>query len=158
MNPSNITEKSFKLSFEINSICLWKVFNRNASIGDKSFFNNAGFYFAYNMGSAYDGMVNLTPLLGLQAINIRNSDADLTFNDVIAPQGFELSWNHALGKKNFLVVFGTFLSPGNTVDYKNFWIRWGKGMFWELNYTISNLVLRIQGFLFPTPYLMVFIG
>ncbi len=101
---------------------------------ESMFFNNMGLYYAYTMAAAFDGLIKITPLIGLQGINVRNDFKKETFSDLIGPQGFEVTWHHSFGIENYLVGVGMFLSPGQGTDYKNVWIRWGKGFFWELNF------------------------
>lgn len=101
---------------------------------NKSYFNNAGFYYAYTQAEILDGLIKITPLLGFQSIEIHNHQTSNDLSDVIAPQGFEATYNHAFGVPNYLIGVGLFLSPENGTDYQNIWVRWGKGYFWELNF------------------------
>ncbi|MCB9095005.1 MAG: hypothetical protein H6621_08065 [Halobacteriovoraceae bacterium] len=105
----------------------------NAMIYNESYFNNAGFYYAYT-NSSLDNRLLITPLLGLQSINIKNHLSKRSFSDFIGPQGVEFIWNHAFDIPGYIVGMGLFIAPGSNVDYKNMWIRWGKKYFWELNY------------------------
>ncbi len=113
-----------------NSLRMFNFFAYNESM----FFNNMGMYYAYTMAAAFDGLLKLTPLIGFQGINVRNDFKKETFSDLIAPQGFELTWHHLFGIEGYLVGLGMFLSPGQGTDYKNVWIRWGKSFFWEVNF------------------------
>jgi hypothetical protein len=99
-----------------------------------SYFNNFGFYFAYNLADAFDGRIELVPLLGIQGLSFKLLDNSKTFTQLIYPQGFELIYKHAFGIENYNIVYGMFISTSSEVGYNNLWIRWGKGYFWELNY------------------------
>ena len=81
-----------------------------------------------------DNRIVVTPLLGIQGITFKSEFAKDTFSEVIYPQGFEIVYKHAFGLKNYQLVYGMFLSPSSREDYKNAWLRFGKGMFWEVNY------------------------
>ncbi|MGB0453457.1 MAG: hypothetical protein ACPGJV_07055 [Bacteriovoracaceae bacterium] len=106
----------------------------DAFIANKAIFNNFGFYFSYLLAEVLDGRITIVPLLGAQALSFR-IDKDHPFqHNAIFPQGFEISLDHAFGIENYKIVYGMFLSPSDTEEYANLWIRWGKGMFWELNY------------------------
>lgn len=100
---------------------------------DKTF-NNFGFYFAYDLARAFDGKVQIVPLLGIQGLTFKFDKNDDAFTRIIYPQGFELVFNHFLGMENYTVVYGMFLSTESDIDYQNIWVRWGRGPFWELNY------------------------
>jgi hypothetical protein len=106
----------------------------DAAIYQKSFFNNFGFYFAYDAGHALDGRFVITPLLGIQTISFDHRDTDDMYSEVIYPQGFEFAYRHAFGFKNFHMVYGMFISTKSSEDYKNVWLRWGKRTFWEVNF------------------------
>ncbi len=109
---------------EATSLRAFNAFNYN---GDS--FNKFGVYFAYDVGRALDGRLTITPLLGLQVITFRD------FTDGIYPQGFEILYDHAFGLKNYRLIYGMFLPPiSSSTSYKNTWVRFGKRIFWELNY------------------------
>lgn len=99
-----------------------------------SIFSNTGLYFAYDLASAFDNKIRIVPLLGAQILTFRKDKNSDSTNNVIYPQGFEATFNHAFGIKNFNFTFGTFLSTQTGETYKNLWLRWGSGIFWELNY------------------------
>lgn len=99
-----------------------------------SLFSNTGLYFAYDLASAFDNKIRIVPLLGAQILTFRKDKNSNVTNNVIYPQGFEATFNHAFGFKNFNFTYGMFLSTQTAETYKNLWIRWGKGVFWELNY------------------------
>ncbi len=94
-----------------------------------SAFNKLGLYFAYDVGQAFDGRLTVTPLLGLQIITFDR------FTEGIYPQGFEVVYRHAFGLKNSILTYGMFLPPLSTnTKYSNTWLRFGRRVFWELNY------------------------
>lgn len=102
---------------------------------NKAVFNNAGFYFAYQLADAMDGRFEIVPLLGAQGLYFDYGEAGFKKqNDMIFPQGAEFNFKNAFGIENYLISFGIFLSTQSEVDYTNSWVRWGKGPFWEFNY------------------------
>lgn len=106
----------------------------DAFIANKAIFNNAGFYFSYQLAEVWDGRISVDPLLGLQLLSFR-IDKDHKFQQrIIYPQGFEFTLKHAFGIENYNIIYGMFISPSNEEQYQNLWVRWGKGYFWELNY------------------------
>ena len=106
----------------------------DALIYNKTLFNNAGFYFAYDLAYAFDGRFKIVPLLGAQVLtNKYDSDSKATHR-ILYPQGFEAVFKHAFGIQNYNIVYGMFLSTDSDETYDNAWIRWGKGYFWEVNY------------------------
>lgn len=118
--------------YELAGTASFKFFD--AFIANKAVFNNAGLYFSYQLAEIYDGRIEVQPLLGIQLLSFRiNSDKKFQQN-IIYPQGFEFTLKHAFGIENYNIVYGMFISPSATEQYQNFWVRWGKGYFWELNY------------------------
>lgn len=100
-----------------------------------SFFNNLGLYFAYDAVRALDTRLRLTVLLGAQTVTFApNGLARKTYNEVIAPQGFEVSYPDAFGFRNKTLSGGLFLQPGTSKRYQNLWVRYGGRWFGELNY------------------------
>jgi hypothetical protein len=106
----------------------------NAFFYSGSFFNKFGLYFAYDVGSGLDGRLTVTPLLGLQAISFKSEFSSRTHTRGIYPQGLELVYNHAFGLENYKLILGAFLSPDSSDEYRNTWVRFGKKVFWEINY------------------------
>lgn len=106
----------------------------DALVSQKSLFNNAGFYFAYDLGSAFDQRVMVTALLGLQSLSYRFSSQHKTRTNLIYPQGVEVVLKHFWGIENSNLIYGMFISPSKNEDYKNIWIRYGKRVFGEINY------------------------
>ena len=118
--------------WELTEVSSFRAFD--ALVAQTSLFNNAGLYFAYDVASAFDNRVKFVPLLGLQLLTFKYDLDRSDYNRIIYPQGLEIVWKHAFGVENYHVIYGMFLSPETEVDYSNFWIRWGKRYFWELNY------------------------
>ena len=106
----------------------------DAFIFRESKFNNGGVYFAYQLADALDGRLELVPLLGAQVLTFKYDDDFDSKHKIIYPQGFELSFKNAFGIENYSVTYGMFLDGSSRTNYKNLWVRWGKGYFWELNY------------------------
>jgi hypothetical protein len=72
--------------------------------------------------------------LGLQAITFKSEFSSRARTRGIYPQGLEFVYNHAFGLKNYKFIFGAFLSPDSSDEYRNTWVRFGKKVFWEINY------------------------
>lgn len=100
-----------------------------------SFFNNLGAYFAYDAVRALDTRLRMTILLGAQTVTFAPRGlARTAYSEVIAPQGFEVSYPDAFGFKNKTLSGGLFLQPGTSKRYQNLWVRAGGRWFGELNY------------------------
>ena len=106
----------------------------DAFIANETIFNNAGFYFAYDLAKAFDGRFKVVPLLGAQVLANKYDKNSKTTDRILYPQGFEAIYKHAFGIENYNIVYGMFLSTDSEETYDNAWLRWGKGYFWELNY------------------------
>lgn len=106
----------------------------DAMIWQKSFFNNLGLYYANELALVFDNRIQLTTLLGAQTVSYYFKQSQKTLHQVIYPQGFELSYLHAFGMKNYSLVYGMFIYPFGVNNYQNIWLRHGKRWFWELNY------------------------
>lgn len=116
--------------FELSETTSLKAFD--AIIYDKTLFNNAGLYFSYDLARVLDGRLLIGALLGFQGINYKfNADSTSEF-DFIYPQGGELIYSQAFGTQQNLSLGGFFSTTAD--PYKNVWIRWGKAVFYELNY------------------------
>ena len=101
----------------------------------RAFFNNFGVYFAYEIGRALDKRVQILALLGFQGVTFAYDGLKgITFSQAIFPQGFEMTYMHAFGMKNYLLGGGMFLFPSGNNPYKNVWVRFGKRTFGEINY------------------------
>lgn len=106
----------------------------DAMVWQKSFFNNLGLYYANELALVFDNRIQLTTLLGAQTVSYYFKSSQKTLHQVIYPQGFELSYLHAFGMKNYSLVYGMFIYPFGVNNYQNIWLRHGKNWFWELNY------------------------
>lgn len=126
--PALMLYFNFKLS-AMNSIRGF-----DAAVWKRSTFNNAGVYFASDVASILDGKLTITTLLGMQHLYFQFDKEYETISEPIFPQGIEFLYKHAFGIENYIVSGGAFISPSETIDYQNIWIRWGKNYFWELNY------------------------
>ncbi len=118
--------------YEINESSSFKFFD--AALYQKSFFNNAGFYYSYDLAEAFDGRVVFNALLGLQVLHYRFDSGRPKSVRYLYPQGFEVLWKHPFDFENHYVTYGMFLTTSSVEDYTNAWLRWGKKVFWELNY------------------------
>jgi hypothetical protein len=106
----------------------------DALLNSGPFFNNAGGYFAYNVGSTEDGRIAVFPLLGFQGISFKSQKDAKLFQQIIFPQGFEVVYRHAFGLRNYHLIYGMFLSTASDGSYENIWLRYGQKVFWELNW------------------------
>lgn len=131
----------------------------NAFVWRESYFNNFGLYYAYDMGSAFDNRIKIIPLLGFQAINFYHKPDGTKLKSWILPQGFEATYNHAFGMKNYSLAYGMFLSPVSGEHYNNMWIRFGRKIFGELNYLSykeGKQYARTWGFSVGVPFVSFF--
>lgn len=106
----------------------------DAYVAKESQFNNFGAYFANDIGFAFDKKLTITTLIGMQHLYFSFDENTKVISEPIFPQGIEAVYRNAFGIKNYLIGGGFFVSPSETIDYQNIWIRWGKGYFWEVNY------------------------
>lgn len=106
----------------------------DALVARETVFNNFGVYFSYDLASALDQRIVINALLGVQGIHYRFPDESNIEFTTTAPQGFEMIYKHAFGMKNYNLTYGGFFSTQSDKPYINTWVRFGKGMFWELNY------------------------
>jgi len=107
----------------------------DAFVWKDGYFNNSGMYFAYDLAMAFDNRFIVIPLLGFQGLSVKYSKDVKSYHKIIYPQGLELVYLHPFGKKNYSFVMGLFTNASVVEDhYKNFWVRYGKKIFWELNY------------------------
>lgn len=118
--------------YEFNDTTSLRFFD--AFIWRESLFNNFGVYFAYELAEVFDKRISIVPLLGVQGLTFRFGPKGEYVTETIYPQGFEFSFRHAFGLKNYVLGGGLFIDASSLYDYTNAWIRFGKGMFWELNY------------------------
>lgn len=106
----------------------------DALLWQKSFFNNLGLYYANELALVMDNRIQVTTLLGAQAVSYYYNQSKETLHQIIYPQGFEVSYLHAFNMKNWNLTYGMFIYPFRTQSYQNIWIRHGTRWFWELNY------------------------
>lgn len=106
----------------------------DAALIQKTFFNNMGLYFSYDLAEVFDGRIIFNTLLGFQGLNFKYSADSVANSRMIYPQGFEVLWKHPFNQENYYLTYGMFLSTDNTEDYTNAWLRYGKSYFWEVNY------------------------
>jgi hypothetical protein len=99
-----------------------------------SIFNNAGAYFANDVAIVMDNKLIITTLIGMQHLYFKFDQNSPVISEPIFPQGVEFLYKHAFGIENYIISGGLFLSPSESIDYQNLWIRWGQKVFWELNY------------------------
>jgi hypothetical protein len=104
----------------------------DALLYSKTFFNNSGLYFSYDLASAFDERVLINALLGFQGLHYRYTKNSPTVFRLIYPQGFEFIYKHAF-IENYALTYGMFLSTSSE-SYLNGWIRYGKKNFLEINY------------------------
>jgi hypothetical protein len=118
--------------FDLSETSSFKAFDALV-YNDKSLFNNSGLYFSYDLAQVYDGQIILGALLGFQGLHYRYDSGYPTEFEVIYPQGFELTYNHPFGLRNRYLTYGMFISTTQDL-YRNIWLRFGSGIFYELNY------------------------
>ncbi len=116
--------------YELNDTASFKAFD--ALLYSKSFFNNSGMYFSYDLAEAFDGRLYLNALLGFQGLHYQYSKNDKTVFRLLYPQGFEVFYKHAF-IENYTLTYGMFVSTSSE-KYTNTWLRYGKSTFLELNY------------------------
>jgi hypothetical protein len=116
--------------FDLTDTASLKAFD--ALLYSKSYFNNSGLYFSYDLASAFDERLLINALLGFQGLHYRYRNGDKTIFRLIYPQGFEVIYKHAF-QENYALTYGMFLSTGDET-YTNAWIRYGKRAFLEFNY------------------------
>lgn len=104
--------------------------------GNAAFFNNLGLYFAYDAARVVDRRLRLTVLLGAQAVTFAPRGLRrASYGEIIAPQGFEVTYADAFGIRNKSLSGGLFLQPTTSSKrYQNLWLRYGGAWFGELNY------------------------
>lgn len=104
----------------------------DAALLERSYFNNSGLYYSYDIAEILDGRLVFNTLLGLQGLDYRFNQNSIHHSRVIYPQGFEAIYKHAF-IENYHLTYGMFLSI-NTESYVNAWLRYGQRSFIELNY------------------------
>ena len=130
------------------------------SPANRAFFNNLGLYFAYDVARVWDGRLHVTALLGMQAVTFAPQGlARTAYSTTLAPQGFEIAYPDAFGRKNRTLSGGLFLQPTVATPYQNFWLRYGGKWFGEIN-TISwrsnDRYARMSGVSVGLPFAALF--
>jgi hypothetical protein len=131
--PKN-THPSFMLygNLYLNDTTSFKFFD--AVVAKESIFNHAGAYIGNEITKAFDDRLIFSTLIGLQILSFRLLPDEDLFHEFIYPQGIEAIFRHPFGLENHRLHLGAFISPVTDVEYNNFWIRYGKNIFIELNY------------------------
>lgn len=104
-----------------------------AAVFKDSVFNNAGIYLGSDFGFSLDNKLYFSTLIGVQHLYFKFDEDSEVISEPIFPQGIEFMYRHAFDIPNYIISGGIFLSPSESVDYTNAWVRWGKNYFWELN-------------------------
>jgi hypothetical protein len=141
--------------YELNDTASFKAFD--ALLYSKSFFNNSGLYFSYDLVSVFDERVYINALLGFQGLHYRYAKENGTVFRLIYPQGFEVIYKHAF-RENYNLSYGMFLSTTNE-KYTNAWLRYGKSNFLELNYINwghENSSIKMWGLSVGIPFFSAF--
>lgn len=105
----------------------------DAYIQKEATFNNFGFYFSSDIAKILDDRLVFNTLLGFQHLLFELPEGE-SQRKIIYPQGIEMILSHPFGLKNYKLMLGGFVGAGGGQEYNNVWIRFGKGMFYELNY------------------------
>jgi hypothetical protein len=132
--------------FDINPSTSFKLFD--AFITNKTTFNNSGMYLSNDIAKLLDNRVTVNTLLGFQGLYFKPDGDEAAANSMIFPQGIEVTYHHPFDLDNYQLVFGAFLSTASDLTYSNIWVRFGKRVFWELNYIDwgdDNHYLRTYG-------------
>lgn len=106
----------------------------NAVVFKDSVFNNMGAYYAKNIFYLDNKQFALTTLIGVQHLYLDFNGSKNIVNKPIFPQGIEIDYKNAFGLNGYTLGAGAFISPSDSYDYQNLWVRFGKNIFWELNY------------------------
>ena len=100
-----------------------------------SFFNNLGLYFAYDLARVWDSRLLLTAQLGMQSVTLAPEGLSRkSYSEALFPQGFEITYLDAFGRRGKSLSGGMFLQPTVNKNYQNFWVRYGGRWFGEVNY------------------------
>jgi hypothetical protein len=125
-----------------------------------AFFNNLGVYFAYDLARVWDSRLHITALLGVQSVTFAPQGlARRGYSKGLAPQGFEIAYPDAFGRKNETLSGGLFLQPTATTPYQNVWLRYGGRWFGELNYISwrsGDRYARMSGVSVGMPFVSLF--
>jgi hypothetical protein len=125
-----------------------------------AFFNNLGLYFAYDLARVWDARLHVTALLGMQAVTFAPRGLERsTYSTALAPQGFEIAYPDAFGRKNETLSGGMFLGTDTRKPYQNFWLRYGGRWFVEgnsISWRESDRFARMAGLSFGLPFASLF--
>lgn len=117
--------------FDLTEKNSFKLFD--AYIEGASTFNNFGFYFSSDVAKIWDERLVFNTLLGFQDL-LFDLPGTSKQHKLIYPQGIEMILNHPFDLKNYKLMAGGFVTLGGGLDYSNVWLRFGKNVFYELNY------------------------
>jgi hypothetical protein len=137
-NKTTETDEGWPMAYmlygklDINPSTSIKLFD--AFITKKTTFNNSGLYLSNDIAKLLDNRVTVNTLLGFQGLYFKAEGNDSADNSMIFPQGIEVTYHHPFDLDNYQLVFGAFLSTASDLTYSNIWVRFGKRVFWELNY------------------------
>jgi hypothetical protein len=106
----------------------------NAWVDQIAFFNNAGLYYASEVGEFLDRRFSFTTLLGTQHLTFKPRGGEESAVQMIYPQGAELTWRHPFGQLNKRMTLGGFVDFSGTYNYQNSWLRYGGKYFIEVNF------------------------
>ncbi len=139
-----------KLEFTTNSSL--RFFNSFA-MKKNDYFNNFGLYFAYDLARVYDDRIQIVALLGMQYLT-HKIELGPSLNEMIAPQGGEITFHHPFGLHNYVLGAGGFYTTFDESEYINTWLRFGKNTTYEVNfikYRDGNREVSVTGFclIFP---------
>jgi hypothetical protein len=151
--PAIMLYGKFDLS-ETNSIRFFEAYFQQETL-----FNNFGFYYAYDVGSALDKKLLLSLNLGFQGIQFRHKTKGKMDNRIIFPQGAEILYRHPFGMQNYSLVLGMFLPTSSNENYQNYWVRFGKRTFFEWNYLSwrrDTRFVQAWGLSFGFPFFTIF--
>jgi hypothetical protein len=115
---------------DVSSLRFFDSYSKN----EATVFHNWGTYFAWDLARFCDQRCQLTSLIGLQGVDYRFNSSERNHSDLIYPQGFEFVYSHPFGLLNYKLSYGMFASLSGLYDYQNAWLRFGKKVFWEINY------------------------
>jgi hypothetical protein len=125
----------------------------NAYLNEKTTFNNFGVYFSSDIAKIWNNRLVFNTLLGFQGLRF-NSPDQTNMSQFIYPQGLEVTLNHPFELKNYKLILGGFISPERNVTYHNLWLRFGKKIFYEINYLSwqqNNNYIRAYGLSIGVP-------
>ena len=141
--------------FDLTETASFKLFD--ALLYSKTFFNNTGTYFSYDLAEMFDGRVLINTLLGFQGIHYKYSPTSPTQFRLIYPQGIEVIFKHAF-IENYNLFYGMFFSTSSEA-YTNAWLRYGKRSFIEINYINwgkEDSKITMWGLSFGIPFFSAF--